>query len=59
MLLFHAKTAMRVSHKFELAHQKKKKEEREKNILPVWRLSGLVLLMSFYATRSLVGHENT
>jgi len=58
MLLFHAKTAMRVSCKFELAHQKKKKEEREKNILAVWRLSG-TFTMSFYATRSLVGHENT
>ena len=57
MLLFHTKTAMRVSCKFELARQKKMKEEREKNILAVWRLSGLVLLRCPFMP--LVGHENT
>jgi len=41
MLLFCAKTIMKESRKFELAHLKKK------NILAVWRLSGLVLRDAF------------
>ena len=45
MMLFCAKTIVKESHNFELAHLKKKKE----NILAVWRLSGLVLSQFFFA----------
>jgi len=43
MLLFCAKAIVKESHKFELARLKKKKKEKKKNILAVWRLSGSVL----------------
>ena len=45
MLLFCAKTIVKESRKFELAHLKKKK----KNILAVWWLSGSVLSRCFLA----------
>ena len=41
MLLFCAKTTVKESCSFELAHLEE--EEEEENILAIWRLSGLVL----------------
>jgi len=43
MLLFWAKTIMKESRKFEIAHLKKKRRRKKKNILAVWQLSDLVL----------------
>jgi len=48
MLLFCAKTIVKESRKFELAHLKKKKNNnKNNNILAIWRLSGLVLSRCF------------
>ena len=54
MLLFHVKTSVRGSRSNELARLKKKEEEeeeeeRKKNIWPVLRVLGLVLLRCFLA----------
>jgi len=54
MLLFCAKTIVKESLRLELAclkkNIKKKKEEKKKNILAVWRLSGSYSPMFAYIT---------
>ena len=61
MVLFRAKTIVRGSRSVELAHLKKKEEERRMktdfgSLVTFW-FSTFVML--FRATRSLAGHENT
>jgi len=43
MLLFSAKTIMKESSKFELAHLKKKKKKKKKKKEKHWRFSGSIL----------------
>ena len=44
MLLFYVKTIVKESHKFELASQKKKNNNK---ILAIWQLSGSILSRCF------------
>jgi len=57
MLLFCAKTIVKVSHKFELAHLKKKKKEKHFGHLATFWFGTFTMLFS--ATECVVRHENT
>jgi len=57
MLLFFAKTIMKDSRNFELAHLKKKK--KEKHFWPSGDFLVRNLAMLFHATGLVVCHENT
>ena len=47
MLLFCAKTIVKESHKFELAHLRKMMKKKKENNLAIWQLSGSVLSRCF------------
>jgi len=54
MLLFCVKTVMIDSHNFELTHLKKNRKKHFGRLAPFW--FG-IFMMSFHATRSLVGRK--
>jgi len=56
MLLFCAKTTVKESCKFELAHLQKKKKKKEKHL---GCLATFWFTMLFSATECIVRHENT